>query len=182
MKERMKRIKALGLAAGILAGIAASVMNPVKAQACSAYGDGRSAYELTNSYIEYDNRPILMGTTGYCEGEITYSGQRVREGIVAACPNWIGMICIMYEAIPDTVAEEGYVMGGFIGAYEILDTGYGRSTEDGVQSKIRPDKDSRGTIEKGLCIDKWCDDLEKVKDWMRLTNGKAYCQIIPAHG
>lgn len=135
--------------------------------------------DLTASWIEYDNRPVLMETTGYCEGTITYSGEHVRPGIVAAAPEWIGQCCVMYEAIPD---GDGYAVGGYIGTYEILDTGYGRDTGDGIQSRIRPDKASRGTIEVGRSIDVWYSSLPEVTEWMRRTGGMAYVQILPGKG
>ena len=66
--------------------------------------------------------------------------------------------------------------------YEIRDTGYGKSSGDGIPSKIRKDKSSRGTIETGKCIDRYCTNLQDAKKWMEFTGGKIFIQIIPAQG
>ncbi len=138
-----------------------------------------TCHEMVESYIEADNAPFLVDTTAYIHGEVCCKGEKPRDGIVAAAPEWYGMGCVIYEAIPD---EEGYQVGKVIGIYEILDTGYGKDTGDGVQSKIRSDKDSRGTIEVGKCIDRYCESYGSAKEWMKLTGGKIFIQIVPVEG
>ncbi len=137
-----------------------------------------SCKELADSYIEEQSLQLL-DTTGYCYGEICSHGDKPREGIVAAAPEWYGMTCIMYEAVP---CDDGYAVGKSLGVYEILDTGYGASTGDGIHSKIRKDKTSRGTIEAGLCIDRYCSTLENVQAWAKATGGKIFFQLIEAEG
>ncbi len=161
-----------------------SVIQTVRAEEESRFSEeeeapGTTCQELVESYLEWDSRPVLMDTTGYCYGEICYTGCKPREGIVAACPSWIGHACVIYEAVP--VGDE-YEVGNLVGIYEVLDIGYGRSTGDGIRSKIRDDKSSRGTIEVGQCIDKYCTTKEKVTEWMELTGGKIFVQIIAAEG
>ncbi|MCR5791353.1 MAG: hypothetical protein K6G83_15830 [Lachnospiraceae bacterium] len=121
----------------------------------------------------------LMDTTGYCYGTVCSHGDKPREGIVAAAPEWYGKTCIIYEAIP---TGNGYTVGHSLGVYEILDTGYGASTGDGIHSRIRKDKDSRGTIEAGLCIDRYCSTKENVEAWAKATGGKVFFQLLEAEG
>lgn len=138
-----------------------------------------TCHEKVMEYIEEDNAPFLVDTTAYCHGTVCSHGDKAREGIVAAAPEWWGMACVIYEAIP---TEDGYECGDLIGVYEILDTGYGKSSGDGVPSKIRSDKGSRGTIEIGQCIDRYCYTYSGAKEWMRKTGGKIFIQIVEGEG
>ena len=131
--------------------------------------------DLTASYIESDNAPVLMETTAYIHGDICSHGDKAREGIAAVAPEWYGSAAIIYEAVQ---GEDGYETGDFIGIFECLDTGYGYSTNDGIKSKVRDDKDSRGTIETGKHIDIYRDDKEGAKEWMQMAGGKVMVQII----
>lgn len=121
----------------------------------------------------------LMQTTAYYHGSITYSGERVREGIAAGKEEWIGEAAVIYEAIPQ---DDGYEAGELLGVYEIQDIGYGKSSGDGIPSKVRCDKDSRGTIERGECLDIYRESYDRCVDWMKQTGGVVYVQIIPADG
>lgn len=123
--------------------------------------------------------PMLVNTTAYTEGKVCSHGDRAREGIVAGKPEWYGQACIVYEAVP---SEGGYQIGDYIGVFEILDTGYGKSVKDGVPSKVRADKASRGTIEVGKCIDKYAESYADAVEWMRITGGRVYIQILSAQG
>ncbi|MBO5597610.1 MAG: hypothetical protein J5943_03270 [Oribacterium sp.] len=138
-----------------------------------------TCHEMVMSYIEEDNAPFLVDTTAYCHGTVCSHGDIPRDGIVAAAPEWYGMACVIYEAIPE---GDSYTMGSLIGVYEIKDTGYGRSSGDGVPSKVRSDKDSRGTIETGKCIDRYCENYGDAKEWMKRTGGKIFIQVMPAEG
>ena len=164
---------------GFLKGILAAVI-ATSLVATTVYADEPevSCKELVDSYMEEQSLQLL-DTTGYCYGEICSHGDKPREGIVAAAPEWYGMTCIMYEAVP---CDDGYAVGKSLGVYEILDTGYGASTGDGIHSKIRKDKTSRGTIEAGLCIDRYCSTLENVQAWAKATGGKIFFQLIEAEG
>lgn len=123
--------------------------------------------------------PMLVNTTAYTEGTVCSHGDRARQGIVAGKPEWYGQACVVYEAVP---SEGGYQIGDVIGIYEVLDTGYGKSTKDGIPSKVRADKQSQGTIEVGRCIDKYSESYADAKDWMETTGGICYIQIIPCKG
>lgn len=142
----------------------------VKAETCR---------ELTDSYIESDNAPMLFDTTAYIEGTITATGRKAREGIAAGPEAWLGMCAVLYEA---NLENGEYVLGNMIGCYEILDTGYGANSHDGIKSKIRPDKNSRGTIEKGECLDIYCSSYSRAVCWMKETKGKCFAQIVAGKG
>ena len=131
------------------------------------------------SSTAYGAEPMLVNTTAYTEGKVCCHGDRAREGVVAGKPEWYGQACIVYEAVP---SKGGYQIGNVIGIYEVLDTGYGKSTKDGVQSAVRKDKGNRGTIEVGRCIDKYSESYADAVEWMRITGGKCFIQIISADG
>ncbi|MBQ9550093.1 MAG: hypothetical protein IJU87_04695, partial [Lachnospiraceae bacterium] len=75
-----------------------------------------------------------------------------------------------------------YTLGDYIETAQILDTGYGSSTGDGIHSRIRDDKSSRGTIETGKSIDKWFSSLSEAREWMRLTQGHVFIQLVSGNG
>ena len=104
--------------------------------------------------------PFKMYTTAYCQGTTTYTGVPVRAGICAVKKEWI------YKCEPDGS------LGEFLGYWECLDTGFGGDAdEDGV-----------GSIEDGRVIDMYFPTLEECKNWMKLTGGKVYVQLIDAEG
>ncbi len=107
-----------------------------------------------------------MYTTAYCHGEITASGSKVREGICAIKKEWIGCTAMVWEC-----TEDGE-MGDFLGFWECLDTGFGGDADgDGV-----------GSIEEGKAIDMYFPTLERCEEWMELTGGKVYVQLVYAEG
>lgn len=124
--------------------------------------------------------PCLVDTTAYIEGTVCCRGVRPRNGIVAGRPEWYGKGIVVYEAVRDTGGR--YRIGDILGIFECLDTGYGRSTRDGVQSTVRPDKGSRGTIETGETVDVWRDSYSEAVEWMELTGGKCFIQVVDADG
>ena len=130
-------------------------------------------------YSECDIKPVLMHTTGYCEGTHGSHGDRMREGYCAASPEMYGSAAVIYEAIPQ---EDGsYSIGNYITTLEVKDTGYGFGTNKGI-SRIRPDRKYAGTIESGLHIDVYRDNLSRCWQWMKLTKGMIFVEIIPAKG
>lgn len=138
--------------------------------------------ETRTTMVPYGDDPasmVLMSTTAYYHGQITFSGQEVREGIAAGKEEWIGEAAVIYEAIPQ---DDGFEAGDLLGVYEIQDIGYGKSSGDGIPSKVRSDKDSRGTIERGECLDIYRESYDRCVDWMERTGGKVFVQIIPAEG
>lgn len=131
--------------------------------------------ELARSYVEHQNDPVLMSTTAYTHGKVCSHGDRARRGIAAIAPEWYGSAVVVYEAVKGT---DGYEVGDLICVLEGLDTGYGKSTGDGVPSKVRSDKGSRGTIEAGKTIDVYCESMADAEDWMERTGGRVMVQII----
>lgn len=132
-------------------------------------------------YSEYESgiTPVLMHTTGYFEGTTGSHGDRMREGYCAASPEMYGAAAIIYEAI---LQEDGtYQIGNYLDTFEIRDTGYGYSTGQG-KSYIRPDKKHAGTIESGLHIDVYRNNLSRCWEWMKKTKGFVFVEIIPAKG
>lgn len=142
-----------------------------------------STRDLVEDYLEAESLPpeeaFLCNTTAYIHGDVCCRGAKAREGIVAAAPEWYGYAVMVYKAVE---TDDGYEQGEFIGLYEVLDTGYGKSTGDGIQSRIRKDKKSRGTIEVGQCIDVYKPTYAKAKEWMELTEGRCFIQLIDAKG
>jgi len=108
---------------------------------------------------------FAIETTAYCQGEITASGTKVRYGICAVKEEWMGLTAIVYSN------EDGKPME-LLGIFECLDTGFGRDKDgDGV-----------GTIEEGKCIDIYFPTLEECYEWMELTDGKCFIQLVDAKG
>lgn len=130
-------------------------------------------------YSECDIKPVLMHTTGYCEGTHGSHGDRMREGFCAAAPELYGSAAIIYEAI---LQDDGtYKIGDYLDTLEIRDTGYGFSTGTG-KSTVRADKKHAGTIESGLHIDVYRDNLSRCWQWMKKTKGMIFVEIVPAKG
>ena len=160
----------------------------------TAWGSTANCHELVMSYIVHDQDPPqapgdylyhedgtahrLAATTGYCQGSRGSHGDKMREGIVAYTPESYGYCMEIYEAVE---AENGYTLGDFLGFYEIRDCGYGKSTGEG-KSRVRADKNHRGTIEAGLSVDRYAPTLAGCKEWMEQTNGMIFIRIIPAQG
>ena len=107
-----------------------------------------------------------MYTTAYHYGTITASGTPVRKGICAVKREWMGLTAIVYECNPDGS------IGDLLGYWECLDTGFGGDA----------DGDGIGSIESGKVIDMYFPTLEECRDWMKLTGGKVYVQLIDAEG
>lgn len=156
-----------GIAAiGITAALALTAANGIRAEPITS---------LAQSYVESEASPVLMSTTAYIHGEVCSHGDRARKGIAAIAPEWYGAAVVVYEAVK---GADGYEVGDLICVLEGLDTGYGKSTGDGVRSKVRPDRASRGTIEAGKTVDVFCESREDAVEWMEKTKGKVMVQII----
>ena len=106
-----------------------------------------------------------MHTTAYCQGTTTATGVPVREGICAVKREWIGKIAVVY-------ANDNGKPGELLGIYECLDTGFGADS----------DGDGIGSIQEGKVIDVYFSTLERCREWMKLTNGKCFVQLIDAEG
>lgn len=111
------------------------------------------------------DEPLQIQTTAYCQGEVTSTGAKVRYGICAVKPEWVGKTALVY-------ADNDGSIGELLGIYECLDTGFGGDA----------DGDGIGSIEAGKVIDIYFPTLEKCKEWMALTGGKVYVQLVDAVG
>lgn len=130
-------------------------------------------------YIGEENNPVLMETTGYCHGTTGSHGDRMKEGYCAASPEMYGDVVMLYEAIPQK--DGTFRIGEYLDTLEIKDTGYGYSTGKG-ESTVRTDKRYEGTIEGGIHIDVYREDLQGCREWMRRTNGKVFAVVIEGKG
>lgn len=128
-----------------------------------------------------DYEPFLVNYTCYIDKGVGSHGDPVQDGMIAGHPAWYGMTVVIYEAVP--LEDGSYELGDFIEEGRILDTGYGKSVNDGIPSRVRTDKeDSRGSIETGRAIDRWCASYSEAKEWMKLTQGHVFIQLIDAEG
>lgn len=107
-----------------------------------------------------------MLTTAYCHGDVTSTGVATREGICAVRSEWVGKTALVWKCDKDGT------QGEFLGFWECLDTGFGADS----------DGDGIGSIEEGRVIDMYFPTLDKAKEWMELTNGKVYVQLVDAEG
>lgn len=117
-------------------------------------------------------KPINV-TAYYSENPTGCRGDRMREGIAAGKQDWYGKAIILYTN------EDGQP-GELIGVYEVLDTGYGKDTGKG-ESKIKKGR-HLGTIETGQTVDIYRDNYERCVEIMKLTEGKAFYQLVDAEG
>lgn len=130
-------------------------------------------------YMGEDNNPILMETTGYCHGTHGSHGDKMREGYAACAPELYGDAVMVYEAIKQ---DDGtYRMGNYITTFEVRDCGYGYSTGQG-RSEVRSDKKYAGTIETGIHLDVYREDLSGCREWMKQTNGKIFAVVVEGKG
>ena len=121
---------------------------------------------------EPDLKPINV-TAYYSENPTGCRGDRMREGIAAGKQEWYGKAIVLYK-------NENGKPGELIGVYEILDTGYGKSTGQG-ESRIKKGK-PLGTIETGQTVDIYRDNYDRCVEIMKLTEGRAFYQLIDAEG
>lgn len=169
----------------ILAAAVMLTVTPVYAETC---------HGLVISYLEHDqdpknpgerikngsnNEPVLMATTAYYEGNIGSHGDVMREGYAACAPEMYGDAVVVYEAV---LQENGsYRIGDYLATFEIRDCGYGYSTGEG-KSEIRSDKKYAGTIETGIHLDIWRENLTRCREWMEKTNGYCFAVIVAGKG
>ena len=130
-------------------------------------------------YMGEDNNPILMETTGYCHGTHGSHGDKMKEGYCAASPEMYGDVVMLYEAIPQK--DGTFRIGEYLDTLEIKDTGYGYSTGQG-ESTVRTDKRYEGTIEGGIHIDVYKENLQGCREWMKRTNEKVFAVVIEGKG
>lgn len=121
-------------------------------------------FSFSASAKELDE-PFKISTTAYCCGTTTCIGVPVREGICAVKKEWIGKTALIY-------ANNDGEIGELLGIYECLDTGFGADS----------DGDGIGSIQEGKLIDVYFPTYEQCKEWMKLTGGKVYVQLVDANG
>lgn len=105
-------------------------------------------------------------TTGYCHGNITATGVKPRVGICAVRSEWIGKTALVWQC------NEDGMQGDFLGFWECLDTGFGADS----------DGDGIGSIQEGRVVDMYFPTMEQVEEWMELTGGRIYIQLLDAEG
>lgn len=108
--------------------------------------------------------PIL--TTAYYHGRVTATGSGLHRGICAVREEWIGKTALVWEC------KNSDTMGEFFGYWECLDTGFGADS----------DGDGIGSIQEGRVIDMYFPTPEEVQEWMEITGGRVYVQLIDAEG
>lgn len=113
-----------------------------------------------------EGQVVRMLTTAYHHGEITATGNRTRRGICAVRREWIGKTALVWEC------TDSDTMGEFLGFWECLDTGFGADS----------DGDGAGSIEEGRVIDMYFPTQEEVQEWMEITGGRVYVQLVDAEG
>lgn len=122
---------------------------------------------ILNPIIAQAKEPelIQMHTTAYCQGKTTVTGVPVRKGICAVKEEWLGMTALVYSY------EDGEP-GELLGIWECLDTGFGGDA----------DGDGIGSIQKGKVIDMYFPTLDECNEWMKLSGGKCFVQLVDAKG
>lgn len=120
------------------------------------------------------SEPTKIRCTCYLDDGVTASGGMVRPHIMAAKPEWMGCVAELNE-----INEDGTV-GAFIGYFEIIDTGYGAETGEGV-SNIFPDR-TQGTIEAGQTVDVWMPTRHQAEEWIDKYNDYVYIKLIRGVG
>lgn len=113
-----------------------------------------------------EGQTIRMLTTAYHHGEITASGHRTRRGICAVRREWIGKTALVWKC------EDADTPGEFLGFWECQDTGFGADS----------DGDGMGSIQEGRVIDMYFQTPEEAEEWMEITGGRVYVQLVDAEG
>lgn len=157
MRRRLNRICGVALCILLMVAAAVHVRGATKITV-----DNRDPYE----------QPILIRATCYTsnEGAITYSGQKVRTGIIAGKKDWQGNVALLYsykivdgEPVPDEL----------IGIYEVLDTGAGIDTNG----------DGKGdTIPAGESIDVYQPTMHAAEEWIDQYGDYVLMMLVEGKG
>lgn len=107
-----------------------------------------------------------MLTTAYHYGTATVTGQRPRRGMCAVREEWVGKTALVWKC------NGSDILGEFLGIWECLDTGFGADS----------DGDGMGSIQEGRVIDMYFPTQEEVEEWMAVTGGRVYVQLVDAEG
>lgn len=68
--------------------------------------------------------------------------------------------------------ENSNTIGEFLDIWECLNTGFGADS----------DGDGMGSIREGRVIDMYFPTLEEAEEWMEITGGRVYVQLVDAEG
>jgi 3D (Asp-Asp-Asp) domain-containing protein len=124
--------------------------------------DNRNPYE----------QPILIRATCYTsdEGAITYSGQKVRTGIIAGKTDWQGSVALLYTY---KMVDGEPIPVELIGIYEVLDTGAGIDT----------DGDGNGdSIINGQSIDIYQPTMHQAEEWIDEYGDYVMMMLVEGEG
>lgn len=116
--------------------------------------------------VAEEGQVFKMLTTAYHHGTATVTGARPRRGICAVRREWVGKTALVWKC------TDSETMGEFLGIWECLDTGFGADS----------DGDGMGSIQEGRVIDMYFPTPEEVEEWMAVTGGKVYVQMVDAEG
>ena len=126
----------------------------------------RAQEDLERTRLAEEGQVFKMLTTAYHHGTVTAMGQHPGRGICAVRKEWVGKTALVWKC---TDSDE---LGEFLGIWECLDTGFGADSDgDGV-----------GSIQEGRVIDMYFPTQEEVEEWMAVTGGKVYVQMVDAEG
>lgn len=126
----------------------------------------RAQEDLERIRLAEEGQVFRMLTTAYHHGTATVTGARPRRGICAVRREWVGKTALVWKRNnSDTIGE-------FLGIWECLDTGFGADS----------DGDGIGSIQEGWVIDMYFPTQEEVDEWMTVTGGRVYVQLVDAEG
>mgnify|MGYP002519473531 CR=1 FL=1 len=128
---------------------------------------------------DYEEEPVKIRATCYCDEGTTASGHDARYGIIAAAPKYLPKDGYTYVAYIYQVDEDGS-LGDLIGLFDVYDTGYGFETGVG-KSKILKNK-TLGSIETGETIDINMDTLSDIRDWQKEVGDYVYIKLEKGKG
>jgi hypothetical protein len=132
----------------------------------------RGATKITIDDRNPYEQPILIRATCYTseEGAITYSGQKVRSGIIAGKKEWQGSVALLYSY---KIVNGEAVPVELIGIYEVLDTGAGIDT----------DGDGNGdTIPVGQSIDVFQPTEHAAEEWIDTYGDYVLMMLVEGKG
>lgn len=111
--------------------------------------------------------PQKIRCTCYCEHQGTATLKMPYVGIAAGKKDWMWDVAEL-----NAINEDGSI-GGFIGYFEIRDTGAGMDT----------DGDGKGdSIKNGMSIDVWVDSLADAYEWRDKYGDYVYIKLIKGDG
>lgn len=126
----------------------------------------RAQEDLERIRLVQEGQVFRMLTTAYHHGTATVTGQRPRRGICAVREEWVGKTALVWKC------TDSDTMGEFLGIWECSDTGFGADS----------DGDGMGSIQEGRVIDMYFPTQEEVEEWMDVTGGRVYVQLVDAKG